>query len=251
MMKLLSLIIMALLMFGCSAKVEKAETEKIREEIVSKEEAMASLPCFKCHSFKKFSAPFKKGVFSHQVHMDTVHCNQCHEVTGHKPIKLDQKRCGTCHNVRIIKFNKTSLPAKFDHAFHSKTFRCQECHVKVFEMKAGAATILMKDIEDGMYCGVCHNGQKAFSSSECNICHEMKSFNKELVYKMEGFGPVSFSHAFHTAAFSCDDCHPKHFAMKKTAGKMPMDKINEGKFCGACHNGKMAFSASDCEKCHK
>lgn len=162
---------MALLMFGCTAKVEKTEPEKMRDEIVSKDEAIGSLPCFKCHSYKKFSAPFKKGEFSHQVHMDKAHCNQCHEIRGHKSIKIDQKSCETCHNLRVIKFKKTSMPAKFDHAIHSKTFRCKECHGNVFKMKTGTATILMKDIENGLYCGMCHNGQRAFPSSECNICH--------------------------------------------------------------------------------
>jgi c(7)-type cytochrome triheme protein len=29
-----------------------------------------------------------------------------------------------------------------------------------------------------------------------------------------------------------------------------MDKINSGKYCGGCHNGKRAFSAQDCNGCH-
>ncbi|MDO9289303.1 MAG: cytochrome c3 family protein, partial [Thermodesulfovibrionales bacterium] len=68
---------------------------------------------------------------------------------------------------------------------------------------------------------------------------------------VEGLGPVTFSHKFHAGTFPCDECHPKLFGMKKTQGKMPMDKINEGKFCGACHNGSIASPATDCTKCHK
>jgi c(7)-type cytochrome triheme protein len=30
-----------------------------------------------------------------------------------------------------------------------------------------------------------------------------------------------------------------------------MDEIFKGEFCGKCHNGKMAFAATDCGKCHK
>ena len=55
-------------------------------------------------------------------------------------------------------------------------------------MKAGSAQITMKDIYSGAYCGACHNGQKAFASSECTKCHDMKGFDKELVYKVEGLG---------------------------------------------------------------
>jgi osmotically-inducible protein OsmY len=42
--------------------------------------------------------------------------------------------------------------------------------------------------------------------------------------------------------------------MKKGGDKMNMAAMNEGKFCGTCHDGKKAFSvkaASDCGKCHQ
>ena len=42
--------------------------------------------------------------------------------------------------------------------------------------------------------------------------------------------------------------------MKKSGAKMPMAAMNEGKFCGACHDGKKAFSVkapADCVKCHQ
>lgn len=54
----------------------------------------------------------------------------------------------------------------------------------------------------------------------------------------------------------CADCHtkPKLFEMKKGKDKMTMKDMNEGKYCGACHDGKKAFSVktpADCAKCHK
>jgi c(7)-type cytochrome triheme protein len=42
--------------------------------------------------------------------------------------------------------------------------------------------------------------------------------------------------------------------MKKGDSKMTQAAFGEGKYCGTCHNGKKAFSASDkasCSKCHK
>jgi len=42
--------------------------------------------------------------------------------------------------------------------------------------------------------------------------------------------------------------------MKKGTDKLTMAAMNEGKFCGACHDGKKAFSVkapADCVKCHK
>jgi len=51
----------------------------------------------------------------------------------------------------------------------------------------------------------------------------------------------------------CTDCHPKVFPMKKGT-KITMAEINEGKYCGVCHNGQGAFKSSEqanCQKCHK
>ena len=70
-------------------------------------------------------------------------------------------------------------------------------------------------------------------------------------------GKVIFSGKVHAdKGLKCTGCHtnPKLFTMKKGADKITMDEINAGKFCGACHNGKKAFKASDeanCGKCHK
>jgi c(7)-type cytochrome triheme protein len=32
---------------------------------------------------------------------------------------------------------------------------------------------------------------------------------------------------------------------------MTMNLLNKGQFCGACHNGKVAFSTNDPGKCHE
>ena len=69
---------------------------------------------------------------------------------------------------------------------------------------------------------------------------------------------VTFSHQKHADAkvTNCMDCHsPGKFAMKKasTTG-ITMAAMNEGKLCGACHEGQKAFSVKDaagCTKCHK
>lgn len=51
----------------------------------------------------------------------------------------------------------------------------------------------------------------------------------------------------------CSDCHPKLFQMKKGGPKITKAEHVEGKFCGACHDGKKAFDQGDanCGKCHK
>lgn len=249
---LLAFIIIGSLIVGCAPKMEKEKSAEQQEKIISKDEAVGALPCFKCHSYQRFSSEPRKGIFPHTVHMNTgYHCNQCHTIEGHKRMTINRDICGNCHNIKVISLKKTIMPSRFNHESHSKLFGCKECHSKIFLMKAGTAHISMKDINAGEYCGACHNGKKAFPSSECNKCHDLKGFNRELLYHVKGFGPVTFSHKFHAGSFPCEECHPRLFSMKRTQGKMTMEKINEGKFCGACHNGNIASPASECNKCHK
>jgi c(7)-type cytochrome triheme protein len=68
-------------------------------------------------------------------------------------------------------------------------------------------------------------------------------------------GPVTFSHEKHKEKFpKCTACHTKVFKMKKgQSGTLTMAAMEEGKFCGACHDGKEAFGVKDkagCDKCH-
>lgn len=66
-------------------------------------------------------------------------------------------------------------PVIFPHWFHRMRFRCKVCHFELgFKMRAGSNDINMLDILDGMYCGMCHNGQIAWSIENCNLCHSGK-----------------------------------------------------------------------------
>ncbi len=52
--------------------------------------------------------------------------------------------------------------------------KCTDCHTKIFQMKK-SAKITMADMNAGKNCGVCHNGEKAFKSSDtanCAKCHK-------------------------------------------------------------------------------
>jgi c(7)-type cytochrome triheme protein len=249
-------IITVCLMAGCYPNIDQVHEEKGAEApvtVISVDEAVGELPCFKCHSYKEFSGKPQEGIFSHELHRDTgYHCNQCHNVRGHYHVAINKDICSECHEVQEITLERTVLPSPFNHDLHATMYNsCKECHPKLFLMSAGASRITMNDIENGAYCGACHNGESAFPSSECSRCHNLKDFKKELAYKVEDIGDVTFSHKSHTAKFSCKACHPIVFGMKKTAGKMTMDDMYEGKFCGVCHNGRTAPSVEDCEKCHQ
>ena len=52
-----------------------------------------------------------------------------------------------------------------------KGLKCTDCYTKVFPMKKGTK-ITMAEINEGKYCGVCHNGQRAFKSSEQANCEK-------------------------------------------------------------------------------
>ena len=38
--------------------------------------------------------------------------------------------------------------------------------------------------------------------------------------------------------------------MKAGANDVSMQEITDGKFCGACHDGKIAWSVENCDLCH-
>ena len=63
--------------------------------------------------------------------------------------------------------------------------------------------------------------------------------------------PVIFPHWLHRIWFQCKVCHQDIFIMKKGANDISYDLIMEGKQCGVCHNGKIAFDAREnCDTCH-
>lgn len=71
-------------------------------------------------------------------------------------------------------------------------------------------------------------------------------------------GKVTFDHNVHMAkGQKCLNCHGKGKPFKTkigTSSDLTMKAYNEGKACGTCHNGKVAFTTSsldNCMKCHK
>ncbi len=73
--------------------------------------------------------------------------------------------------------------------------------------------------------------------------------NMESMRKAEQ-NPVIFSHRVHRIRFKCKVCHDRIFKMEKGASGINMKDIIDGKWCGRCHNGTLAFSPKDCHRCH-
>ena len=71
-----------------------------------------------------------------------------------------------------------------------------------------------------------------------------------------GVAPVVFAHWSHRARYTCRVCHQElGFSMRAGDSGITRSQYLAGKYCGACHNGSIAFSAADgpkphCKKCH-
>jgi c(7)-type cytochrome triheme protein len=66
-----------------------------------------------------------------------------------------------------------------------------------------------------------------------------------------GMRPAIFPHWFHRVRFRCKVCHADlGFKFKAGGNDINMVKIIDGQFCGACHNGELAWSVENCNLCH-
>ena len=78
---------------------------------------------------------------------------------------------------------------------------------------------------------------------------------KDITYTTDA-GKVVFSHTSHlqkktrtTSNFRCKACHD---GSKEKNRNYTMTDMEKGKSCGACHDGKFAFTVKEnCEKCHQ
>lgn len=66
-----------------------------------------------------------------------------------------------------------------------------------------------------------------------------------------GERPVVFPHWFHRIRYQCRVCHTElGFEMRAGANHATMFEISNGAFCGACHNGQIAWNVEQCGLCH-
>ena len=66
-----------------------------------------------------------------------------------------------------------------------------------------------------------------------------------------GMRPVVFPHWFHRIRFRCKVCHADlGFKFQAGGNDINMLKIIDGAYCGACHNGDIAWSVENCDLCH-
>ncbi len=68
-----------------------------------------------------------------------------------------------------------------------------------------------------------------------------------------GVRPAVFSHWLHRTKYTCRVCHLElEFELKSNTTYVTEEANRQGRYCGACHNGKIAFghSKDNCGRCH-
>ncbi|BCO08571.1 hypothetical protein GF1_09470 [Desulfolithobacter dissulfuricans] len=161
--------------------------------------------------------------------------------------------------------SKKPVKMMFSHKYHaiSLGLDCNTCHPDIFEKKKGWAESQedynMEGLDEGKYCGTCHNGDDAFATNDeasCTQCHGEMNPPKTIIFD-KPVKAVVFDHQMHVDMdLGCSSCHNKVFKMQLGAAeehpeKFVMQALYEGKYCGACHNGDDAFASdTKCTTCH-
>lgn len=204
---------------------------------------VSSPDCRVCHP-----APFAAGSnkkFTMAAMEKGQSCGACHN--GTKAFGL--RSCTACHPVKEVTYTvKETGPTHFSHKTHINGLSCSSCHPKLYFPNQKNRRVGMAAMEKGKSCGACHNSKQAFPVKECSKCHP----TRELDFKDTGAGTVLFSHSNHTGLYTCGECHTKIYGTTRNRVKVTMQEMETGKSCGACHDGKIAFSVKEkCDSCHK
>jgi len=75
-------------------------------------------------------------------------------------------------DIELATSGKPNRMVVFSHSTHTQWLTCNNCHNAIFKREAGSATITMDDIDEGKYCGVCHDKVALAQPSGCKGCHK-------------------------------------------------------------------------------
>jgi c(7)-type cytochrome triheme protein len=238
--------------------------------------AFSTDECARCHKVKEINYKVKStGAvgFSHKSHLEkSAYCNACHPAIfaagpnrhftmadmkagkscgachdGKKAFGID--KCASCHPTKEITYEvKETGPTHFSHKNHIGVADCSKCHPKLYSLTQKNRRVGMAAMERGKSCGACHNSRQAFSVKVCSKCHPVK----EVVFEDKIIGDVTFSHRFHCGLYACGKCHTKLYQTNRSKVRVGMQEMEQGKSCGSCHDGKVAFSVKGkCSECHQ
>ncbi len=164
--------------------------------------------CQKCHTVKQIRFRPGSAEFSHTVHIAAYSCKDCHPDIfipgpGNKRYTMSQmeqgKSCGSCHDEktafsvksncvkchpgtpRSVRFelSPSTGNVEFSHKPHTdKGYTCNDCHYTAIPSGTSDKRWVMKEMDQGKFCGSCHGFSMAFSVKDptaCERCHQKES----------------------------------------------------------------------------
>jgi c(7)-type cytochrome triheme protein len=208
-------------------------------------------------------------VFDHWLHRSQFTCRLCHVdigfamMAGGTNITAAANRqgfyCGTCHNGKR-RYNGSTVFASCSENAARKDAVCERCHSwrktvkKEHDFKALAEKLPKKSFGNGIDWEAAEARGLIIPidflegvSVQRPPLKTQKDFSIEA--NVSWISNVIFSHKKHAVWNGCEVCHPDIFPIQKGAAKYTMFEINEGKYCGVCHD-KVAFPLVACERCH-
>jgi len=75
-------------------------------------------------------------------------------------------------DIELSTSGKPNRMVIFSHKVHTQWLTCTNCHNAIFKREAGSAQITMDAIDEGKYCGVCHDKVALAQPSGCKGCHK-------------------------------------------------------------------------------
>jgi c(7)-type cytochrome triheme protein len=230
--------------------------------------------CTGCHKVKEITFKVKETGpvrFSHNKHLEKMQCGACHTklyATGpNRRVSMAEMEkgasCGSCHNgtkafsidkcdachpnpKQVVFKVKETGPTVFSHSKHVARYKCSSCHTKLYALGSNKH-VSMSAMEKGKSCGACHNAKEAFAVSQCQKCHPVR----DIKFKVPNIADVKFSHKVHLGMYKCSACHTRTFPLRTGNKPVTMAQMYKAKSCGACHDGKSAFTVhGNCDSCH-
>ena len=270
-------IIFAAVLAATSAASMLAQKRQAAGGGVAKRESLAST----------FQQPPTGGRFNHQSSKHSqIKCDQCHarRADAVKPVMPGHRACISCHikeftstqfgicanchegikavQPKVLEFpERQTFGTEFSHKTHAtyvsgeRRADCASCHAA-----AGARETYPAHRE----CYVCHKAPELVKAGEkvggasCGECHTLKG-NKNPPSVMSRAYNFRFTHQVHAERekINCTECHDVLGIGAQTAQvSIPQVKQHLGAgfhSCGACHNGRRAFSGDaqgNCARCH-
>ena len=140
-----------------------------------KRHAAKGLTCDACHN-AVFDMKKTTGAMTMARMYAGKDCGHCHNGMG----AFASTECARCHEGGVKGGGTIAYPGGgsgkvlFSHDRHmGMGLKCDQCHNGLFGYKKTVGKMTMQSMDGGKSCGSCHNGKKAFSSQECQRCHQM------------------------------------------------------------------------------